>query len=62
MIGNIKGMLKGVHHGVSPKHLQRYLTEFCYRFNRRFIEKSMFINLIRSCIYTETITFAELKL
>ena len=55
-------MFKGVHHGVSSKHLQRYLTEFCYRFNRRFIEKSMFINLIRSCVFTETITFAELKL
>lgn len=61
MIGNIKGMLKGVHHGVSPKHLQRYLTDFSYRFNRRFIEKSMFVHLLISCIETQTITFAELK-
>ena len=39
LIGNVKGLLKGVHHGVSAKHLQRFLSEFCYRFNRRFIEK-----------------------
>lgn len=61
IIGNIKGILKGVHHGVSSKHLQRYLNEFCYRFNRRFIEKSMFVNLLISCANTKTITFAELK-
>lgn len=27
MIGNVKGILKGVHHGVSPKHLQRFLSD-----------------------------------
>ena len=32
MIGNIKG----VHQGVGSKHLRRYLSEFCYRFNKRF--------------------------
>jgi len=36
LIANIKGNIRGVHHGVSPKHLSRYLAEFCYRFNRRF--------------------------
>jgi len=61
MIGNIKGIIKGVHHGVSSKHLSRFLCEYCYRFNRRFIENDMFINLIRACANTKTITFAELK-
>jgi transposase-like protein len=61
MIGNIKGIIKGVHHGVSSKHLGRFLSEYCYRFNRRFIENNMFINLIRACANTQTITFAELK-
>ena len=61
MIGNIKGIIKGVHHGVSSKHLGRFLCEYCYRFNRRFIENDMFINLIKACANTQTITFAELK-
>jgi len=61
MIGNIKGIIKGVHHGVSGKHLQRFLDEFCYRFNRRFIENNMFVHLIRACTNTQTITFAELR-
>jgi hypothetical protein len=29
LIANIKGNIRGVHHGVSPKHLPRYLAEFC---------------------------------
>ena len=61
MIGNIKGIIKGVHHGVSPKHLGRFLSEFCCRFNRRFKEYHKFINLIRACANTQTITFEELK-
>lgn len=61
MIGNIKGIIKGVHHGVSGKHLQRFLAEFCYRFNRRFIKGNMFVHLIKACVNTKTITFAKLK-
>jgi hypothetical protein len=42
LIVNIKGNIRGVHHGVSPKHLPRYLGEFYYRFNRRLRESQMF--------------------
>jgi hypothetical protein len=28
LIANIKGNIRGVHHGVSPMHLPRYLAEF----------------------------------
>jgi transposase-like protein len=61
MIGNIKGLLKGVHHGVSAKHLQRFLSEFCYKFNRRFVERRMFSDLLIACLNTSTITFTELR-
>ncbi len=40
-IGNLKTFLLGAFHGVSGKYLQEYLDEFCYRFNRRFIEKQI---------------------
>lgn len=36
VFGNLDTWLLGTHHGVSPKHLQAYLNEFTFRFNRRF--------------------------
>jgi transposase-like protein len=35
-LGNIKTALAGTYHHVSPKHAQRYLSSFAWRFNRRF--------------------------
>jgi transposase-like protein len=35
VFSNLKAWLLGIHHGVSPKHLQAYLNEFTFRFNRR---------------------------
>ena len=36
VFSNLKNWLSGIHHGVSAKHLQAYLNEFTFRFNRRF--------------------------
>jgi hypothetical protein len=37
VFSNLKAWLQGTHHGrVEPKHLQTYLNEFTFRFNRRF--------------------------
>lgn len=36
VFGNLDAWLLGTHHGVSPQHLQAYLNEFTFRFNRRF--------------------------
>ena len=60
LIANIKGNLRGVHHGVSPKYLFTYLNEFCYRFNRRHWEGQIFFRLINACINSSSITRAEL--
>jgi len=35
VFSNLKTWLIGTHHGVSPQHLQAYLNEYTYRFNRR---------------------------
>lgn len=45
-----KTFLLGTYHGVSKKYLQRYLDEFCYRFNRRLKESTIYQNLIRTCV------------
>lgn len=36
IIGNVKKALHGTFHAISEHHFERYLAEFCYRFNRRF--------------------------
>lgn len=36
IIGNVKRSFHGTFHAISKKHFNRYLAEFCYRFNRRF--------------------------
>lgn len=60
VISNVKSVIRGTHRGVSEKHLQSYLSEICYRFNRRFWEKELFDRLIQACLSTDTITYKEL--
>lgn len=61
LFSNVKSALRGTFHGVSSKHLQRYLDEFTYRFNRRFSEPKIFDQLLTACMNSKTITFAELR-
>jgi len=35
VFSNLKTWLRGTHHGVSKQHLQAYLNEYVFRFNRR---------------------------
>lgn len=44
--GNAKAFINGTYHGTSTKHLQMYLSEFCYRFNRRLFGGSIFDRLL----------------
>lgn len=60
LIGNVKNFIRGTYHGVSHKHLQNYLSEFCYRFNRRFHELQITDRLLLACLNTSSITYAEL--
>jgi transposase-like protein len=60
LIGNVKNFIRGTYHGVSHKHLQSYLSEFCYRFNRRFNELQITDRLLTACLNTSVITYAEL--
>ncbi|MDZ4363132.1 IS1595 family transposase [Brevundimonas sp.] len=40
----LKRQIIGTHHWVSPKHLDRYVGEMTYRYNRREMEKSQRVN------------------
>jgi hypothetical protein len=60
IITNAKCVTGGTHRGVSSKHLQKYLNEVCYRFNRRFWEKELFDRLVTACCSTDTVTYDQL--
>jgi len=60
VISNAKAFIGGTFHGLDAKHLQRYLDEFCYRFNRRFFPKGIFPRLVNACLSAGKITFDEL--
>lgn len=46
-ISNLKAFLLGTYHG-RCEHIQSYLDEFAFRFNRRFFEKELFSRLTRA--------------
>lgn len=60
VIGNAKAFVNGTFHGLGQKHLQRYLDEFCYRFNRRNFKGEIFSRLLLAVVLAQPLTFAEL--
>jgi len=49
-IMNLKGWLRGIHHHCSKEHIQGYLNEYHYRYNRRNYMGSMFDLLIKRMV------------
>ena len=60
VFANLKTWLIGIHHGVSHQHLQAYLNEFTFRFNRRFCPFNAFRSLLGIAGDTSAPTYAEL--
>lgn len=60
IFSNLKAWINGVHHGVSEKHLQSYLNEFTFRFNRRFYPLNAFKSLLGIGSENESPTYDEL--
>lgn len=60
MISNIKANIEGAYHGLEGTYLQRYLDEFCYRFNRRHSRKPVFDHLLECSVWAHYRTVAEL--
>ena len=46
VFSNLKAWLLGTHHGVSQQHLQAYLNEYVFRFNRRFYPMTAFATVL----------------
>lgn len=46
IIANTKAFINGTYYGTSTKRLQMYLSEFCFRFNRRSFDGKIFDRLL----------------
>ena len=60
VFSNLKSWLTGTHHGVSPKHLQAYLNEYVFRFNRRFYPMTAFHSVLGIAARAFSPTYEEL--
>jgi len=60
VFGNLDAWLLGTHHGVSSKHLQGYLNEFVFRFNRRFWPLVAFDSVLKIAARVKPPTYEHL--
>jgi hypothetical protein len=60
MIANLKTWLRGTFNFMPHKNAQRFLDEFCFRFNRRNRLDSIFDTLLYKALNSQTVTYAEL--
>jgi len=60
VFGNLKTWLNGTHHGVDPKHLQSYLNEFTFRYNRRQTPMAAFQSLLGISLQQGPLSMLEL--
>jgi len=52
--------LRGAYHGVSLKHLQRYLNECKFRFNKREHEADLFSPVLHAAIAADPFPYQHL--
>ena len=57
---NLKAWIRGTFHGVSKKHMQRYLDEFVFRFNQRGDEYGLLQALLTQAARSEPCPYARL--
>jgi len=57
---NLKTSIIGSQHGVGPKNLHRYCSEYCWRFTRRNRAGDPFDALLSACLRGRPLTWKEL--
>jgi hypothetical protein len=58
VIMNFKSWLRGIHG--HAQHLQYYLNEYCYRFNRHYMKSEIFDNLLRRMVRHKPLTIQQI--
>ena len=62
VLANVKNSLLATHRAVEAKHLPRYLGAFAWRFNRRFVLKTIHERLAIAATATPPMPYRLLKL
>ena len=62
VLANVKNSLLATHRAVAAKHLPRYLGAFAWRFNRRFVLKTVHERLAIAAAATPPMPYRLLKL
>lgn len=61
VFSNLKTWILGTHHGaIGPQHLQAYLNEYVFRFNRRFYPMTAFNSVLGLAARSVSPTYEEL--
>ena len=60
LFSNLKGWARGVYHALRGRHLQIYLDEFVFRFNRRRTRQAAFRFLFAISLRTNLINYKVL--
>jgi predicted RNA-binding Zn-ribbon protein involved in translation (DUF1610 family)/transposase-like protein len=61
VVSNLKTWLRATHRGVGADHLESYLEEFVFRFNRRFYPMAAFDTLLGLTSKIEPTAYPELR-
>jgi transposase-like protein len=61
VVANLKMWLRGTYNCLPAKHLQKYLDEFVFRFNRRWNLENIFNKLLIRCLSENILTYADLR-
>lgn len=59
-ISNLRSFIQGTFHGLDELHLQQYLDEYCYRFNRRRHRQQLFDRVLLACLEMPETSFSAL--
>ena len=62
VLANVKNSLLATHRAVAAKHLPRYLGAFAWRFNRRFVLKTIYERMAIAAAATPPMPYRLLKL
>ena len=61
VFSNLKTWILGTHHGaIAQHHLQAYLNEYVYRFNRRFYPMTAFNSILGLAAHSTSPTYENL--
>ena len=60
-IMNLKGWLRGIHHHCSKEHMQGYLNEYHFRYNRRNNLNEIFNTIVKRMVENKPVRLAEIN-